>query len=271
MEQILNMLRSLIPENFDYVSFLKIAGLLLIGSLLFSLLGRLIFGKKSVLNQSVSSAIGILFIYAVTVVIYSYQIDLGFLTAPLPFIKLTNGYLLIFNLLSAEFAVICNHLLNMIILAFLVNLANTLLPTGKKLIPWLFFRVLSVAVGMLLFAGAVYLMNTFLPADFMKWAPVIVLGVLVLSLLTGALKVIFGAFLTTVNPLIGILYTFFFASVVGKQLSKAILTTLIMTALVAGLNYLGVFSLFIGTAALAAYIPLLLVLLVLWYIVGHLL
>ena len=271
MEQILEVLKSFIPENFDYTNFLKIAGLLLIGSLVFSLLGRLIFGKKSVLNQSVSAAIGILFIYAVTVVLYSYDIDLGFLAAPLPFIMLTNDHLLIFNLLNADFSVICTHLVNLIVLAFLVNLANTLLPTGKKLIPWLFFRILSVAVGMLLFAGAMYLMNTFLPADFMKWAPVIVLGILMLALLTGALKIIFGAVLTTVNPLIGILYTFFFASVVGKQLSKAILTSAIMCALIAGLNYLGVFSLFIGAAALVAYIPLLVVLLILWYIVGHLL
>jgi hypothetical protein len=77
--------------------------------------------------------------------------------------------------------------------------------------------------------------------------------------------------LGTVSPLVGVLYTFFFASVLGKQITKAILTTAIISAIVYGLNYFGITSVFIAAAALAAYLPLLIVLLVLWYIVGHLL
>ena len=51
------------------------------------------------------------------------------------------------------------------------------------------------------------------------------LALLVLLLLVGALKLIVGAVLATVNPLIGAFYTFFFATLAGKALSKAILTT----------------------------------------------
>ena len=271
MDEIVNLLQSLVPENFSMETFLKAALVLCIGSLLIGFLGRMVFGKRSVLNQSVSSAIGILFIYAVTIVIYSYGINLSFLVSPLPFVTLSGEYLNIFSFSGAHYVSICGELLNMIILAFLVNLVNGWLPKGKKLLGWLFFRCLSVALAMVLFAIVNNLVNAFLPEGLLTWAPVILLGLLILMLLVGALKFLVGAVLSTVNPLIAVLYTFFFASVIGKQLSKAMLTTLLISALVYALNYVGCTAVFIDAAALAAYVPLLVLLLVLWYVIGHLL
>ena len=65
MDKFLNELQTIIPENFDYLAFLKALGILVGGFLILSLIGRIFFGRKSTLNQSVSSAIGILFIYAI--------------------------------------------------------------------------------------------------------------------------------------------------------------------------------------------------------------
>jgi hypothetical protein len=85
------------------------------------------------------------------------------------------------------------------------------------------------------------------------------------------LKLVIVALLATVNPLIGAFYTFFFATIVGKALSKAILTTAILSAFILGLNYVGVFSVSIASAALVAYIPLLVILVAIWYVGGVLL
>lgn len=271
MNEIMELLQSLVPENFNMETFLNAALVLCIGSLVLGFLGRLVFGKKSVLNQSVSSTIGILFIYAVTIVIYSYGIDLKFLVSPLPFVTISGEYLSLFNLMGADYVAICGQLLDTVILAFLVNLVNSWMPKGKKLLGWLFFRCLSVVIAMLLYAIVNNLLTAFLPDGLLVWAPVILLGLLVVMLLVGALKFVVGAVLTTVNPLIAFLYTFFFANVVGKMLSKAMLTALLVSCLVYALNYIGVAGIFIGAAALAAYIPLLIVLLVLWYVIGHLL
>jgi hypothetical protein len=267
MEQFTQLLSKYLPAGYEsymhtiLISFVAFAAI--------AFLGRLLFGKKSTLNQSVSGLIGILFIYAITIVVYSYGIDLSFLVSPLPFVTLNNDYLTIFPILTADFTLICEHLLNMVILAFLVNLINGWLPTKKNVFAWLFFRCLSVAGAMLLFAVANYLMEAYLPSDFLKWAPVILLVILVSSLLLGALKLVVGAVLTTINPLLAVLYTFFFASVLGKQVSKAILTTVFAALLVAALNYFEILIVYVGAAALAAYIPLLLLLLVLWYIIGR--
>ena len=271
MEELLEMLHSIIPANFDYASFFRAALLLCGGSLILGLLGRMIFGKRSVLNQSVSSAIGILFIYAATVAIYSYGVDLAFLLSPLPFIELHGEYLHIFSFASNDYTIICNQVLSMVILAFLANLANSWLPIGKNIFSWLLFRILSVALAMAMHVVVNYLLNLWLPDGFLTWAPVILLGLLVLMLAVGALKFIIGALISTVNPLIAALYTFFFASMIGKMLSKAVLTTLIISGLIFGLNYLGVSVVFIGSAALAAYLPLIIILLILWFVIGHLL
>lgn len=269
MDELLSQLQVLVPAGFDILAFLKALGILIGLFLIVAVVGRLFFGKRSVLNKSVSTAIGILFIYAITVVIHSYGIKLDFLVSPLPFISISADYLSIFSIVTADYVQICHHALKMIILVFLVNIVNGWLPEGKKFIGWLFFRCLSISIAMLLHAMVQNLLNAFLPEGLLTWAPVILLGLLIIMLAVGALKFLVGLLISTVNPLVGFLYTFFFANVIGKQLSRAMLTTLLFCGLVYALNQCGIVSIFIGSAALAAYLPLLIILLILWYLIGH--
>ena len=271
MEAIEKLFGSLIPGSTDVTSFLTLALILTVASLILGFIGRFAFGKKSNLNQSVCSAIGILFMYMITVVIHSFGLDLAFLVSPLPFVSISGETLTIFPITSAGYVAICGEVLNMIILAFLANLVNSWIPTGKKLFSWFFFRLLSIFLGMLLFAIVNILLTKFLPEGLITWAPVILLGLLVIMLLVGALKGLVGAVLVSVNPLIGFLYTFFFATLVGKMLTKAILTTLLMAGMIFGLNYFGITAIAIGSAVLAAYIPLLIILVILWFIIGKVL
>ena len=60
MEDLLNQIKLLLENEAQMKSFLTLALVMTIGSLVFGFIGRFAFGKKSVLNQSVSSAIGIL-------------------------------------------------------------------------------------------------------------------------------------------------------------------------------------------------------------------
>ena len=98
----------------------------------------------------------------------------------------------------------------------------------------------------------------------------ILLGILILMLLTGALKLLLGLILSTVNPLIGALYTFFFANIVGKQVTRSVFTTAILAGVLALLHDLGIASLSLSREAMVAYIPFLLILLPIWYLVGRL-
>ena len=234
-------------------------------------LSRFAFGKRSALNHSVSSAIGILFVYAATVVLYSMGARYQRFIAPLPFVSFSGTEMRLFHFLSADYTVICTQLLSMIILAFLANLFDGILPKGKKIIGWLFFRCLTVVLAMAAHLAVDWLFTTYLPQGLVTYAPTIVLCLLILLLGVGALKVVIGALLATVNPLIGAFYTFFFATIVGKALSKALLTTAILTAIILALNYIGIAAVSIASAALIAYIPLLVILIAVWYVVGVLL
>lgn len=268
MDELLQQLQAL---NFDWTQFAKAAVMLAAVNLLLSLVGHFIFGKRSGFNHAVSSAIGILFVYALTIVLSSMGAEFDKFIAPLPFISIHGESLTIFSFIGADYTAICYQILSMIILAFLANLIDGILPRGKHLFGWFFFRCLTVVLAMLLHLVATYLFTTYLPQGLVTYAPTILLGLLVILLLVGALKFVVGALLITVNPVIAAFYTFFFASVVGKQLTKAMLTTAILSGLVYGLNYIGITAVSIASAALVAYIPLLILLLVVWYIVNKLL
>ena len=177
----------------------------------------------------------------------------------------------IFAFEGVHYTVLCDQILGMVILAFLANLADSWLPVGKKLLSWFFFRCISVLLAMVLHLIANAIIHAFLPEGLLTWAPVVLLGLLLLLMAVGALKYIIGTLLSmTVGPLIGILYTFFFSNVVGKQLTRAVLTSAIISGLVWLLNYLGVSDIFIAASALVVYIPFLILLLILWLIIGRL-
>lgn len=266
----MNEIRQLLASvDFDIQIFWKALAILAVGTLLLGTLGRFLFGKRSTLTHSVSSAIGILFIYAATVVLYSMGARYQAFIAPLPFVTFSGTQMVLFSFFGADYTVICTQLLSMIILAFLANLFDGILPRGKKLIGWLFFRCLTVALAMAAHLAVDWLFTTYLPQGLVTYAPTIVLALLLLLLAVGSLKLLVGALLATVNPLVGAFYTFFFATLVGKALSKAILTTAILTAIVLALNYVGVAVVSIASAALIAYIPLLVILVAVWYIVGN--
>ncbi len=263
MEYIIRLFDSF---GINFYTFIQAAIVLLIGTILFSIFGRFAFGKRSVLNNAVSSVFGILFIYAASIVLRSTGTSYSELITPLPFVSISGSTMTIFTFSGAHYTTICSEVLSMIILAFLVNLADGWLPKGKRIFSWIFFRCLTVVIAYILHLIVVGLFATYFPEGIVMYAPVILLALLVLLLLTGALKIVVGALLSTVNPIIGGLYTFFFATVIGKQITKAVLTTALLCGLLVALQYIGITTISIASAALVAYIPIMLILVVLWYV-----
>ena len=268
----ISQLTALLPAELDLLSVLKFIVMVAAGALVLSGLGRLVFGKHSALNHAISSAMGIVFVYVATVVIYTFHPSgLSRFLAPLPFVELSQDYLYFLPLKSAAFSEICSELLSLVLLAFLVNVVDSLIPKGKTWVRWFLLRFLSVALAI----GLHYLANTalvsFLPGVLVTYAPILLLGLLIGSLLIGFLNLILSLVMVIVNPIFGILYTFFFSNIVGKQLSKAVLTAALVTVLIFLTEMLGYGVICISAAALVSYLPLLLALLALWYVIGHLL
>ena len=251
----------------DIVSFLKLGCILLLGSLIISSISHFIFKKQTMIGQAVSSSIAIIFIYVVMVLILTVFTELQFLVTPLPFADISQESIRFFRFQDAGYPAIASQLLSMIILAFLVNTVDSWMPKRKSLLKWTFWRVLTVMLGFGLHYLATWLFQKYLPQGIVMYAPAILLGILVIMLLTGALKLVLGLILATVNPLIAALYTFFFANIIGKQITRAVLTTAILTGVLFLLQKFGIVGLSLMAGALVAYIPFLLLLTVVWYLV----
>ena len=154
-------------------------------------------------------------------------------------------------------------------IAFVVNLLNTVIPKGKNVFVWWLLRFLTVVLAIAALYGVDVLLVTYLPQGFMEVAPIILLASLVLLILLGSMKLLVGAALAFWSPIFAALYTFFFANVIGRALARAMVTTALMAALVFALNWLGIAIIHVTSNVLVTCIPLLFVALALWYLVGH--
>lgn len=271
MDTLTNLLTNL-PAEPDIISMMKFIGVFAFAVLFIGLLGRVVLGKRSSLNHSVSSAMGILFIYAVTIVIYTFNpYALSKYLAPLPFVTFSGDVLRVFSFSGADYSDICREVLSMIILAFLVNLLDTWIPKGKKFGSWFTYRLMTVLVAMVLHYLVKWAFNAFLPGVLVTYAPTVLLCILGAMLALGLVKVILSLVLTVINPIIGALYTFFFSNFIGKQISKAVFTTVILSAVAFALHYFGYAAISISPDVLGNYVPLLAVLTILWYLLGYVL
>ena len=263
---------SYIPAKIDLVSTAEFMLYFAAAALILGVLGRVVLGKRSSLNHSLSSAMGILLIYALTVVVYTFKPwNLEMLLSPLPFVTFAGDYMIILPIGDTQFPALCSEILSLIILAFLVNLLDTFVPKGNSVVSWYLLRFLTVALSMVLHLVVRWAFETYLPEVLVTYAPVVLLILLAFMLLSGVLSLVLGLVIAAANPFMGAMYTFFFSTVVGKQLSKAIFTSAILIAIVYLLGFFGYTVFSITAAALTAYIPLVLLLLLLWYLIGRVL
>ncbi len=253
------------------VQYGKFLGILIFGILLLSSLARFLFGKEAQINLAVTSAMEILCVYVINTAIYALGLHLQEFITPLPFVTMVDDYLLLYPILSAEFTDICHYVLKLLIIAFLVNLINEFIPKGEHIVTWFLLRIVTVVLAVVAIYFAELALNTYLPEGLYKIAPTVLLCALVALILLGSLKIFVGAAIAFLDPIIAALYTFFFSNILGRSLAKALVSTALLTGLVVALDYLEISSVLIAASALTAYIPLLLVVLVLWYIVGHIL
>ena len=261
-----------IPTQIDILTVAKFLLYFAAASLLMGILGRIMLGQRSSLNHSLSSVMGILFIYAVTVVIYTLKPwNLDILLSPLPFVTFAKQYLIVLPITDVHFSSLCTQVLSLVILAFLVNLTDTFVPQGNNVVSWYLLRFITIALCMMLHFVVCWAFATYLPNFLVKYAPTVLLILLAVMMLSGLASLVLGLVIAVSNPFWGAMYTFFFSTVIGKQLSKAVFSSAILCVIVFLLEYFGYTVISITAAALLAYIPLALILLLLWYLIGHVL
>lgn len=239
--------------------------------ILFGLVARLVLGRNSALNHAISCTLEMLLIYAASALIHVFNpFGLERFLSPLPFVSFSGSAIRLFSFTGAALPVLCAELLSAVILAFLVNLIDHKISRGNNLPGWIFNRLLSLLAVLALNFVCWWLLNLITPNLMAGYAPMILMGILAFLFSLGALKLLLSLLLMAVNPLLAAVYAFFSSGKLGKQISKALFTSLMITAAFYTLEKLGVRSLSLSPDALTAYAPGALVLLIVWYIIGYL-
>lgn len=272
MEALISSISGILPAGWNIPDVLICGLLLCLGILLLGWLIRLIRGKQSDLNHALSSALGIIAMYVVCALVYTFAPS-GFASflAPLPFVSFQGDTMVLLPLTQVQPIALCREILSMVILAFLANLADSWIPKGKKLLDWLLLRIMTVAVAIILHYGVTALFHALIPDVLTSNAPMILLCILAGLLLLGILKFLLGLVLTIASPILGAIYAFFFSNKLGKQLSKAVMTTVVLIVLVFLLEACGFGTICIGAVSFTACLPVVLILLLLWYLIGSIL
>ena len=264
MDQILNK----IPFSTDPAQIALTAIALLSLILLLSSCLKALQGKDGPLPDAVSSTLAILLIYTISVTgfIGGEPFDsLQEYLPPLPFLTLDTHTVSVIQLESIGLDRLCSEIVYFMILAAMVNLADSMLPRGEHFIPWIFFRTITIAVPIILFG----MIPTDIATDFSDFgavnSPYILMAIVGVMMAVGCLKYFVGFAIATVNPILAALYTFFVAGVTGQLISKTLLTTLFIFLIIWGLHFTNLSVISPDPYGIYLYGALICLLTALWY------
>lgn len=267
IDSIVSSAENALPETITIPSSILFSGLTALAFLAIGILFRICFGKKSSFNQAISTSAGILFVYACTIIVYTFNPgDLSQYLSPLPFAFFREDILIILPFWDTDYMLICGQILSLLILCFIVHIMNHILPTGKHLLTWALFRCIAVVLAIFVNLSATWAINTFFPEEFALYAPSILLTVLGAAILIGLFNPLLCIVFSFVNPIFGLLYTFFFSNFIGKQITKAVLSTALICALFLTMEYWGYSVINITDSAILSYLPFGAIALLVWYL-----
>ncbi len=268
IQSILETTNALIPATLE--KSIVLSALLIVFVLGLGLVFRLFFGRNCAVNRGISGFLEVLFIYAATVTVYTLKPwNLTQYLAPLPFAIFRGDILIVSYSACSTIPLLCSQLLSLIILCFIVHLLNFVLPRGRSFVPWLLMRAVCMVLAVGVDLAANWALNAFLPAVIAESAPVALITVLAVTLLVSLFNPLLCILFTAANPIVGLLYTFFFSNTIGKNLTRAVLSAGMVFALFYGMDYFECIVIDITPGALLRYSPFALALLGVWYVFDY--
>ena len=260
-----------IVTHLDAVDFIQVILPLGLGCFALGLVFRLLFGKRSNLNRAVIAAVAIIVSYVIALFARGYLPELGVVVNGLPLITLEGTVVSINGFAGLDIQQLCDVLFPVVVLSFVANVAETMIPKGKNVFLWATGRILVVLISIFGYLLVMHLINTLVPAQWFPWVPEALLAILVLSFVLGSIKLVLGLALAAINPIIAACYAFFFGNQVGKSMSRSLLTTLVLVGLVLLMRYLGYTSLDLATIDPEIFAPGGIIMLVVWYVICRIL
>lgn len=275
METILNYIRALLQPPYTYLLCFALA-VFVLGAVL-----RLAGGAAKTFPRAASACFAILFIYVVSICTMGAEGQTKVLLNALPFFGQVSDAAGIFVMMRTSFSAFLLEAAQLLILSFIINLLQDLL--GKLIQPqcdshllrffvWYFWQCVIVCIGLAANYGAYLLIRRYLSDRALKWILVGLLILLTAAMVLMALRLLLRSVAFFARPVFTLLSGFFFTNRIGRNLTNAFLTTAALTLIVVAADRIGwLLPLTYGGILLTSFAPVLILLLVIWYLVWILL
>lgn len=224
------------------------------------------FGKKTLLNQGITGALNLVVIYLTATVAYIHFPALRTMFSELPFLSVTEESVTLLNPHSLQLKELAPVLLRMMILTLMINLSETFGSGGKTLLTWLFSQLVTIAIGLLLYAIVTAGLTLILPCVMNRYAIVPVAIVLVIGVLMLLGKFIFTAVISGGNPYYSAVYKFFTVNKGGSLFTTSSLSFLLSMIILSVLHLIKRTTLAYSDANSSGLLIILLLLLTVLYI-----
>lgn len=253
-------------QGLDSMALVQLALTLWISILILGGTLRLLFGAGSPVVKSVSACVHILLINLIVIILFALFPFARIFLPHLPFLYInTEGFSIVNFSLSAASSFFPD-LLRLFTLGFLVNLTEEIFPMGQRFTTWCFFRLLTTCTALAGYIGILALSDRLMPQIFDQWSGVILIAIWLLIGILGLSKWLLTLIAAVFNPLLGLLFAFFFTNTVGKQFTKAIATCFLTLAVFYGMIQSGFYAFSFSQFSGAVYIPSCLVIMLVLYL-----
>lgn len=226
------------------------------------------FGKKTLLNLGVSGILNLLVIYLTAAIAYIHFPPLRAMFSELPFLSVTDQAVSLVDPFSLDLSVLAPVLLRLMILLFLVNMADSFGAGGKTMLSWLFFQCVTAGIALLAYTIITAGLSLILPSVLNRYAIIPVVIVVAIGLLMLCAKFIFTVVVSGGNPYFSAVYKFFTVNKGGSLFTVSALSFLFSLLLLSVLHMTGNTTLVYSAANTTGLGIILVLLLVALYIFG---
>ncbi len=187
------------------------------------------FGKKTLLNQGISSTLCIATVYLCAILMGVYVPSLRD-DISLPFLSMTEQSAVLLDIFTMEAKSIASSLLRLMILVFLLNTADSFGSGGKSLLTWIATEALAMVLALLIYLLLITGMQAIIPWLLNRYAIVPVALIIAFALAMICTKFLFTKVITKENKTYSTMNKFFTDNRMGT-----LLTTSAMSFLFCGL------------------------------------
>lgn len=178
------------------------------------------FGKKTLLNQGISSTLCMISVYLGAILLCVHIPGLWD-NIHLPFLALTDKTATIVNPLSIKLADVAPSLLKLMILVFLINTADSFGSGGKSIFAWVLTEALAMLIALALYMFLVAGVDLLLPKLLTKYSIVPVVLIIALALVVICAKFLFTKVITKENKYYTSMNKFFTTNRMGTLLTSS--------------------------------------------------